>query len=296
MNRRPDANPDHAAKRRSTRAFGDDLATLGGVWAVASVRADGMSMPRDSFSDARLHVTGDHFVSSGMGAPYEGTLVLDPSTKPKSCELLISLGHASGTRHLGIYTVARDRLTLCLAPAGSDRPKAFGSAAGSGIVLQVLHRDSDTAGMPEQHRSAQRSRQVEAIADSDFAAKVDTPLASPTAIEGEWAMEEGAFNGVTMARSMVKWCKRTVTGDVTVVSAGPRVMLKARFALNTAPRPWRIDYVNLEGADKGKTQLGIVDVGRDSLRICMAPAGGERPTEFESSAGDRRSFTIWRRL
>lgn len=295
MNRRSDANRDHSAKRRSTRDTGDDLATLGGVWTVASVRADGMSMPRDSFSDARLHVSGDHFVSRGMGAPYEGTLVLDPSTKPKSCELLITLGHASGTRHLGIYTLARDRLTLCLAPTGRDRPKAFGSAAGSGIVLQVLHRETAAAAIPDQHRSGPRSRRLDETTDSDSLAKVGTPLASPTAIDGDWAMETGVFNGVAMAQSMVKWCKRTVAGDVTVVSAGPRVMLKARFALDTAPRPWRIDYVNPEGTDKGKSQLGIVELRRDSLRICMGPAGAERPTEFESFAGDRRSFTTWRR-
>ena len=268
---------------------------LEGVWTVASVRADGIPMSPDWFANARLHVRGDHFTSRGMGTPYEGTLVLDPGTKPKSVDMVITGGHAAGTKHRGIYTISGDRLTMCLGPAGGERPRAFGSVAGSAVVLQVLHRGGGAAVTPSESRPAQRSPRVESRASPESPSRAGPAPGPATALEGEWVMEQGVFNGVAMARSMVEWCKRTNTGDVTVVSAGPRVMLKAQFALDTTAQPWQIDYVNLAGSDKGKKQEGIAELDGDSLRICMAPPGGSRPAAFESSAGDRRSYTAWRR-
>ena len=118
----------------------------------------------------------------------------------------------------------------------------------------------------------------------------------PTEIEGEWRMVSATFDGKPLADDMVKWCTRTTRGDSTVVMAGPQTMVNARFSLDPSKKPGAIDYVNLHGGDKGKTQLGIYELTDDRLTICMSPPGKPRPAAFESSRGDGRSLTAWQRV
>jgi uncharacterized protein (TIGR03067 family) len=99
-------------------------------------------------------------------------------------------------------------------------------------------------------------------------------------------MEEGA----------VKWCKRLTRGDVTSVVAGPQVFLKARFKLDSATNPKRIDYMNLAGLVAGKPQEGIFEFVDGVLKICVSAPGKPRPTDFSSRKGDDRSYTVWRRI
>jgi uncharacterized protein (TIGR03067 family) len=259
-----------------------DLETLQGTWHLASSEVDGTVLGPELISGASIVVTGDRFVSLGMGAPYEGTFVVDEKAKPKALDMLITGGHASGTQHAGVYKIADGTWTMCLAPAGAPRPRAFSCGPAGGFALQTFRRTPPRAG-PTTSAAA-------APSVSPFAAAAE---ASP--FEGEWAMVSGVFNGATMAPDMVKWCKRVTTGDITKVLAGPNVMLEARFTLDLATTPWTIDYVNLGGADKGRSQLGIAELQDDVLRVCMSPPGRPRPAEFESRKGDKRSFTTWRR-
>ena len=119
---------------------------------------------------------------------------------------------------------------------------------------------------------------------------------APTAWEGEWAMVAAVLNGVAMGQDMVKWCQRITRGDITSVVAGPQVMLKARFTLDHSTAPPAVDYVNLAGGSKGKTQAGIFELSGDTLSVCMAAPGQPRPHGFSSKAGDGRSYTTWRRV
>ena len=274
-------------KKRPKPSLSGDLAALQGAWTFESVKAGGTEMPRDAIATASIAITGQRFVSEGMGAAYEGELVLDAAANPKWLDMLITKGHAAGTRHLGIYKLDDERWTMCLGQAGSDRPTRFSSTASNGFVLQALQRRVGDRG--SRARAATTARR-----DAKTAA-TDTTSSVATAIEGEWAMVSGVFNGAAMAESMVKWCKRVTQSDVTSVLAGPRVMLRARFSLDTTKRPWTIDYVNLEGSDKGKTQRGIAELDGEALEICMSEPGELRPTAFASSKGDKRSYTTWRR-
>jgi uncharacterized protein (TIGR03067 family) len=100
------------------------------------------------------------------------------------------------------------------------------------------------------------------------------------------------FNGAAMDKKMMDWVKRTTRGNLTTVMAGPQIMVKATFTLSADLRD--IDYMNVDGVNKGKTQAGIFDLKDDTLQICMAPPGAARPSDFSSKAGDNRSFTTWR--
>ena len=266
-----------------------DLDRLQGSWKITSLESDGQRASPGLLTEARIIVSGNTFTSLGMGAPYSGTMTLRRSGALKTFDLHFTSGHAQGTTNVGIYKLAGNTWTICLSTQSPTRPTRFATRAGTGLALEVLTRELDlpttaaataAAGTPLPVKSPSRKA---------------APTGPPTEIEGEWRMVSAVFDGQPLADDMVKWCTRTTRGDNTVVMAGPQTMVNARFTLDRSNRPGAIDYVNLHGSAKGKTQLGIYELDGDRLSICMAPPGKPRPTAFESTARDGRSLTVWRR-
>ena len=109
-------------------------------------------------------------------------------------------------------------------------------------------------------------------------------------------MVSGVFNGVAMDKSMVQWVKRVTHGNRSMVLAGPQVMLNVEFTSDPAKSPKAIDYKNLAGSNKGKSQLGIYEFTGDTVQFCIAPPGKPRPADFASKPGDGRSYTVWKLL
>jgi uncharacterized protein (TIGR03067 family) len=263
-----------------------DLDKLQGTWYLASLETDGRKMAPAMLDGSHVVVKGDHFTSLGMGATYEGTLTLGKGKTQKEFDLLFTVGHAKGTRNLGIYKLTAGRWTMCLATRGTVRPKTFATTPESGIALETFVREAPVAG-----RSKQPSR-----AAKPGAAMPAVESGPPTAIEGEWEMVSAVFNGKPMDADMVKWCKRITRGNVTTIIAGPQTMLKATFELKPGEAHAAIGYVNLLGANKGKAQAGIYELKGDSLQFCMSEPGKSAPKEFSSKPGDGRSFTSWKRV
>jgi uncharacterized protein (TIGR03067 family) len=116
-----------------------------------------------------------------------------------------------------------------------------------------------------------------------------------TEFEGEWQMVSAVMDGVPMDPSAVEWVKRITHGRETTVYAGPQVMMKMEFTSDASKAPKTIDYINIAGSNKGKSQQGIYVFEGDLLKICVAAPGKLRPTQFQSDRGDGRTFSIWRR-
>ena len=83
-------------------------------------------------------------------------------------------------------------------------------------------------------------------------------------------------------------------GNQTTVVAGPQVMMKVEFSIDSAQSPKAIDYLNLAGANKGKQQCGIFEFAGEVLQVCVAAPGDPRPAEFTSVPGDGRTLTVWK--
>jgi uncharacterized protein (TIGR03067 family) len=265
-----------------------DLDTLQGTWYVSALETNGEKMPASAFSGSTIVIKKQRFKSVAMGATYEGTLTLDVSTTPKKFDLVFDKGHAAGTRNVGIYKLNKDRWTICLATQGSKRPATFATRPGTGLALETFQRDKVVHGKADG-----RVRRPLPVSDLATAASAEG-TGVPTAIEGDWAMVSAVFSGSAMDAKMVKWAKRVTRRDVTVVTAGPQVFVKARFVLDTSKTPHAIDYINLPGApNAGKPQAGIYEITHNTLKICMAAPGKPRPSEFTSTSGDGRSFTTW---
>jgi uncharacterized protein (TIGR03067 family) len=238
-------------------------------------------MSASMLKDSSIVIEGNRFTSIGMGAVYEGTLELDASARPAQINMKFDAGPEKGNTNLGIYELSGDTLKLCLATRELVRPSRFVATAGTGFALQTLVR-----GKAEQTRRAKRP-----IPETS-APKSGTP---GTGLEGEWSMVSGMMSGKPMEDSLLQWVKRVTKGDHTTVYAGPQIMLQVKFTSDASKSPKTIDYLNLAGSHKGKRQSGIYEMEGDVLTVCMSAPGAARPDAFQSTPGDGRSLTVWKR-
>ena len=253
----------------------EDIDLLQGTWNVSALEVDGQKMPESVLGTAQIVIKGSRFTSTGMGAVYEGTIELDTSKKPKHLTMHFDAGPEKGNKNPGIYEMRNEKVRICLATRGNERPSGFATKPGSGFALETL-----TKSRPRKRAAAKTTT---------------SPSGPATEFEGEWRMVSGVSNGVAMEESTVQWVKRKTIGDETTIYAGPQVMFKMKFTADSSKSPKTIDYVNTGGANKGKNQEGIYDIDGKILKVCMAAPGAQRPKEFESKAGDGRMFTVWER-
>jgi uncharacterized protein (TIGR03067 family) len=271
----------------------DDLDLLQGAWSVTALESDGQKMPAEVLAGGRIVIEGDRFTSTGMGAVYEGRLELDESREPRHFDMKFDAGPEKGNTNLGIYELSGDTWKLCLATRGSVRPGVFASTPGSGFAVETLVR-GETA--PAIESKARGSKAKEAATPEPAATPGPAAPSGPaTEFEGEWSLVSAIMDGKAMDPSAVQWVKRVTQGNQTTVMAGPQTMLKVEFACDASASPKTIDYRNLAGANKGKTQYGIYEFDGDVLKFCVAAPGAPRPAQFQSGPGDGRTLTVWKK-
>ena len=117
-----------------------ELNPLQGRWAVKSLEIDEMTLPAQIFATAAFEVTGERFISHGMGAEYAGTIAVNAAAMPHEMDMYFDSGPEKGNTNLAIYELAGDALKLCIATRGTIRPAAFATTPGSGIALETLQR------------------------------------------------------------------------------------------------------------------------------------------------------------
>jgi len=129
-----------------------------------------------------------------------------------------------------------------------------------------------------------------AIAADDDPAKKEM-----SRLEGTWQMVSGERGGMKLDDAMIKSGKRVVKDGETTVTFGELLWMKAKFTVDPAKQPKTIDYTLTSGPDKGKQQLGIYQLDSDTLKLCYAAAGAERPRSFATAAGDGHTSSVWKK-
>jgi len=61
-------------------------------------------------------------------------------------------------------------------------------------------------------------------------------------------------------------------------------------------RPKTIDFTQTVGLKKGDQPLGIYEVSEESLRVCVAPSGNERPSRFSTKLGSPNVILTFERV
>ena len=90
--------------------------------------------------DLDFVVEGNALTLVSQGATSRGTFQLDSVPTPRTLDVTFTEGPEKGNRYLGIYELQEDTWRFCRTPAGKGRPTAFAGKAGSGHLLETLHR------------------------------------------------------------------------------------------------------------------------------------------------------------
>ena len=114
-------------------------------------------------------------------------------------------------------------------------------------------------------------------------------------LEGTWATVsiEAAGQKVT-EEEKIKTRKLTTTGDKYRLKVGDETV-QGTIEINPSKKPKTIDVKPDSGNNKGKTLLGIYELDGDSLKVCLAPAGKDRPTAFATAAENAQQLVVYKR-
>jgi uncharacterized protein (TIGR03067 family) len=115
------------------------------------------------------------------------------------------------------------------------------------------------------------------------------------AMEGKWKPESAEIGGKKIDEvAELKELLITITGDryeVVIKDKTDRGSLK----LDETKTPRQMDATDTEGDDAGKVIKAIYELKDDTLRVCYAMKGDERPTEFATKEGSPLLLITYRR-
>jgi uncharacterized protein (TIGR03067 family) len=114
-------------------------------------------------------------------------------------------------------------------------------------------------------------------------------------LQGTWVMVSSERGGKKMSEDEVKAFQRTVKGDEYIVLHNGETLVKGTFTIDPTKKPKTIDALRSEGENKDTPMRGIYEIDGDTYKVCFAPPGMERPTEFVSKEGSMHVISVWKR-
>ena len=115
-------------------------------------------------------------------------------------------------------------------------------------------------------------------------------------IEGTWRVVAVEVGGNKLAEADVR--KFTVVnaadGTWSLRSDGKEVT-RGTSTIDPTKTPRALDFTATEGDWKGNQYLGIYELGEKARKMCFAPPGKERPTEFASPPGSDHILVTFER-
>ena len=102
-----------------------ELKRFQGQWLIVSIEIDGEEVSVEGWTAT---FKGNKVTYKTGKDSVEGTFSLDPTKKPKQIEVILQLPDHKEQKHLGIYQLTGDMLTLF--EGGKSRPNGFSTKAG----------------------------------------------------------------------------------------------------------------------------------------------------------------------
>lgn len=116
--------------------------------------------------------------------------------------------------------------------------------------------------------------------------------------EGTWVLDSGERDGKKTADEDVKKSKIIMKDEETtlVTPHQSAEAIKSTRKVDPSKKPAEVDMVRKVGPGAGQTIKGIYEfTDADHYRVCFAPPGKDRPTEFKTSPGSGHTLHVWKR-
>ena len=116
-------------------------------------------------------------------------------------------------------------------------------------------------------------------------------------IEGTWRVVALEVNGNKVSDEDAKKIKvvNGPNGTWTLFSDGKEIG-KGTNSFDPTKTPKLIDFTQTEGEGKGNLYLGIYELGENTRKLCFAPPGKDRPTEFATASGSEHVLVTFERV
>jgi uncharacterized protein (TIGR03067 family) len=110
-------------------------------------------------------------------------------------------------------------------------------------------------------------------------------------LDGTWAVQSVEVGGMKFPDEALKNFPGplTIKGGKWALKAGERTQT-GTFTADAAKKPARMDVKPENGANAGKTLQAIYRLDGDTLKVCYAPPGQDRPTAFDTK--DKAGYAL----
>lgn len=129
------------------RVSAEDQKKLQGLWQAVALERNGMPAPETAVKGFQILIEGDQLVFNPASGNRKHALLINSDAKPASIDLTPMDGPGKDQQQpCAIYELQRDQLTICIDRDGqpAQRPKAFKTVSGDGLVLMKLERVNKT--------------------------------------------------------------------------------------------------------------------------------------------------------
>jgi uncharacterized protein (TIGR03067 family) len=115
-------------------------------------------------------------------------------------------------------------------------------------------------------------------------------------MQGRWAITAAESNGKRDPEENLKGLTVTFEGNRYTVRKGDKVLQSGTQKLDPTKTPRQVDITAAGDGGKSATRLGIYELKGDTLRVCFAAPGKERPREFKTTPDSGRYLNVAKRL
>jgi uncharacterized protein (TIGR03067 family) len=117
------------------------------------------------------------------------------------------------------------------------------------------------------------------------------------ALKGTWAVVWTERDGKRASDEEVKGVRFTIEENgKALLKKGEQVLFEGTIKVDPTKKPKTGDATQTsEGENKGKTTLSIYEIEGDTLKICSAKPGKDRPGEFSSKPGSGHFLRMLKR-
>jgi uncharacterized protein (TIGR03067 family) len=133
---------------------------------------------------------------------------------------------------------------------------------------------------------------VSATRGQDDVAKKDLK-----AMEGTWAVTVHEVSGMKISEEDNKKADAKLIvkdGKYTVFFGGMQIAT-GTIKLDTSKKPKQLDAIAEDGPTKGMAMPGIYQIEGETMKVCFAQPGKDRPTEFTTKEGSGQMLLSYKR-